>query len=223
MRRVFAVASIAISSVSLFGQTPSVVSVTPQTSTQTTVNYTLSVSDPNGAASLKEVGLLVNRPVDPINGCYIKHVLGSNRIEVANDQNTATVPATLGSFNEMASNSFCSVRGSAVSTAWSGNTFILQLTVMFNPALAGIRDVSGMATNVRGLSTGWVIKGTLLVPNVDIAGISGLRNELDLRPMRGPTYFYGRAAIIGTSGSIEGAMGVGTDCVRVNGTSGPCS
>ncbi|MEJ7604954.1 MAG: hypothetical protein WKF37_01480 [Bryobacteraceae bacterium] len=55
-----------------------------------------------------------------------------------------------------------------------------------------------------------------------ITDVAGLRTELDLRPARLAGYINQRAAIIGASGAIEGALGNAADCVKVNGTSGPC-
>jgi hypothetical protein len=57
---------------------------------------------------------------------------------------------------------------------------------------------------------------------VDIQTVTGLRTELDLRPARGPSWVAGRTAVIGSSGMLEGAIGAAGDCVRVDGTSGPC-
>ena len=58
--------------------------------------------------------------------------------------------------------------------------------------------------------------------SVGIQDVSGLRTELDLRPVRGAGWIQGRAAVIGVSGGLEAALGQPGDCVRVDGTSGPC-
>ena len=50
----------------------------------------------------------------------------------------------------------------------------------------------------------------------------GLENELALRPQEGVGFTVGRAAVINTSGQIDGAAGNLSDCVRVDGSSGPC-
>ncbi len=42
------------------------------------------------------------------------------------------------------------------------------------------------------------------------------------RPLKGTGYNIGRAAIINQSGQIDGASGNVTDCVKVDGSSGPC-
>lgn len=57
---------------------------------------------------------------------------------------------------------------------------------------------------------------------VTIEQVDGLTDELNVRPVKGLTFTSGRAAIIGENGDLESAIGAEEDCVRVNGTSGPC-
>jgi hypothetical protein len=61
-----------------------------------------------------------------------------------------------------------------------------------------------------------------LTSAVAIQDVSGLRTELDIRPMRGGMWSANRAAVIGSSGAIEAVSGSDSDCVRVDGTSAPC-
>jgi len=49
-----------------------------------------------------------------------------------------------------------------------------------------------------------------------------LANELEVRPMRGVGFGIGRAGVINSSGQLDGAAGSLGDCVRVDGSSGPC-
>jgi hypothetical protein len=56
----------------------------------------------------------------------------------------------------------------------------------------------------------------------EIGGIAGLRTELDLRPARGSSYVPSRAAVINSVGALDAALGNPGDCVRVDGTTGPC-
>ncbi len=57
---------------------------------------------------------------------------------------------------------------------------------------------------------------------ISIGDISGLREELDSRPPKGITYSGGRVAIINQTGQIESVLGSPDDCVRADGTTGPC-
>lgn len=55
-----------------------------------------------------------------------------------------------------------------------------------------------------------------------IEDIAGLRSELDVRPVKGNGFANSRAAVINGSGLLNAAIGNPEDCVRVDGTSGPC-
>lgn len=57
---------------------------------------------------------------------------------------------------------------------------------------------------------------------IEITDVTGLANELAARPVKGSEYAASSAAVIGPTGLLESATGELTDCVRVDGTSGPC-
>jgi hypothetical protein len=66
------------------------------------------------------------------------------------------------------------------------------------------------------------VAGALTSGSAVISDITGLRTELDVRPSKGEAFLASRTAVINTSGSLDGAIGNPGDCVRVDGTSGPC-
>jgi hypothetical protein len=57
---------------------------------------------------------------------------------------------------------------------------------------------------------------------IEQTDVIGLTAELSARPVKGPGYMPGRAAVINAEGALEGAIGNSSDCIRVDGTSGPC-
>lgn len=57
------------------------------------------------------------------------------------------------------------------------------------------------------------------IQETDVAGLTG---DLGLRPVKGPGFSVGRAALINATGGIEAVIGNPSDCVLVDGTSGPC-
>lgn len=57
---------------------------------------------------------------------------------------------------------------------------------------------------------------------VQITDVVGLSDELAGRAKKGIGYTPSRVAVINPSGDLEGAVGQPTDCVRANGTVGPC-
>jgi hypothetical protein len=72
------------------------------------------------------------------------------------------------------------------------------------------------------ISQGTVVGPQPVMAPVQISDIVGLANALALLPQEGVGFTLGRAAVINTSGQIDGAAGNLSDCVRVDGTSGPC-
>jgi hypothetical protein len=58
--------------------------------------------------------------------------------------------------------------------------------------------------------------------NLGIANISGLQAALNVRPVEGSSFAVARAAVIDSTGAIDGATGNLGDCLHVDGTSGPC-
>jgi hypothetical protein len=57
---------------------------------------------------------------------------------------------------------------------------------------------------------------------VQESDIVGLVSDLGARPLKGPGYATGRVAYVNPTGAIEAVTGTPTDCVRVDGSSGPC-
>ena len=53
--------------------------------------------------------------------------------------------------------------------------------------------------------------------------VTGLAQDLAARALKGPGFTNSRAAIINDTGGLEGAVGTVSDCVRVDGSTGPCS
>ncbi len=58
--------------------------------------------------------------------------------------------------------------------------------------------------------------------SVQIADVLGLQAALNLRPTQGTGFAASRAAVINAMGALDGAVGSVSDCLHVDGTSGPC-
>jgi hypothetical protein len=72
------------------------------------------------------------------------------------------------------------------------------------------------------VSSGTVIGPPPVLAPVQIGDVTGLQNELSVRPMKGVGFGIGRAAVINQAGQVDAATGNLGDCVRVDGSSGPC-
>ena len=58
---------------------------------------------------------------------------------------------------------------------------------------------------------------------INIADVTGLQNALNARALIGTGFTISRSAVIDATGAIDGATGNLSDCVHVDGSSGPCS
>ena len=76
--------------------------------------------------------------------------------------------------------------------------------------------------DVRVSSGSVVAPPTVTIATIQISDVIGLQNELNLRPTMGTGFNPSRAAVIDANGAIDGAVGNTSDCVHVDGTSGPC-
>lgn len=72
------------------------------------------------------------------------------------------------------------------------------------------------------VSQGSVVGPAPVTTAITISEVTGLQNQLTIRPQEGVAFTVGRAAIIDSSGEIDGAAGNLSDCLRVDGSSGPC-
>ena len=78
---------------------------------------------------------------------------------------------------------------------------------------------------VRDVRIAWPPATTAIVAaatTVTIEEVEGLMEALDMRPTKGQSYMPSRVAVIGPTGQIEAAAGDLDDCVKVDGSSGPC-
>ena len=86
-----------------------------------------------------------------------------------------------------------------------------------------IRDVRVAASgNAGNSSSGSGLGGNDTSAPIPESQVTGLIADLGARPIKGPALAAGRTAIVDASGLIESATGNATDCVHVDGSSGPC-
>jgi hypothetical protein len=77
------------------------------------------------------------------------------------------------------------------------------------------------------VSTGTVVGGNgggagAITGTISISSVTGLSSALAVLPIEGTGYAPGLAAVINASGQLTGASGNLGDCVKVDGSSGPC-
>ncbi len=141
------------------------VSVTPSSGSVASQTFALRYSDAAGAASLQTVwayfsGGLVN-PAS--NSCLLYYNAAANLINLAQDSGTAWLTANPGSATTL-QNSQCSLNIGASSVTLNGNTLTLNLSMAFQPAYAGAKNIYLYAADVSGSNSGWQQLGTWIVP-----------------------------------------------------------
>lgn len=80
-----------------------------------------------------------------------------------------------------------------------------------------VRDV-----RIAGSSGSGTLQPPAETTPVQEADVVGLLADLAVRPVKGPGYAPSRAVYATATGALEGVVGNLTDCVRVDGSAGPC-
>jgi hypothetical protein len=81
-----------------------------------------------------------------------------------------------------------------------------------------LRDVRVASSSSGGQVVPPAGEGTQILES----DVVGLVDDLDARPLKGPGFAPSRAAYINETGALEAVLGSLSDCVRVDGTAGPC-
>lgn len=144
--------------------------------------------------------------------------------EAADSSNIATANLTVPILNgviyaQLAPNA----NGSSYAVRYvsNGKTQFQEIWVVpASPTPLGLRDVR---VSLAGPSVGSGGSGsTGQDTQVQESAVVGLLADLAMRPQRGAGYAPSAAVYIDSAGLLEAVSGNLTDCVRVNGTSGPC-
>jgi hypothetical protein len=125
------------------------------------------------------------------------------------------VPTT----NALSPASYSVVYNSGGSTQFTENWAVPSSNVPM--PVSSIR-ISAAGTVVSGGGSGGGGGAGSVTTPVAITDVTGLSAALNIRPTMGSGYTASRAAVIDASGALDGAAGNLTDCLHVDGTSGPC-
>ena len=101
---------------------------------------------------------------------------------------------------------FNGVDGTEFTQAWTVPPAVLPIRV---------RDALVMPGSVTG-------SAPAADTTLSISNITGLQNALNIRLTSGTAFALSRAAVINSTGSIDGAVGNLSDCLHVDGSSGAC-
>jgi hypothetical protein len=82
-----------------------------------------------------------------------------------------------------------------------------------------VRDVRVASTSFGGSGNSGAIGADTAVSESNVVG---LLSDLGARPVKGPGFAAGRVVVVDSAGMLESAGGTASDCLRVDGSSGPC-
>jgi hypothetical protein len=144
-------------------QTPTVTALSPIATSGTQQTFTFSFSDPDGAADLGVVNVLINNFLNGAGACYIAYDRPSNIAFLVNDAGDNLTALTLNGSGTTA-NSQCTLVGAGSSATTSGNTLTLTLVIQFNATTFSGRKVLYMAArDAVQNNSGWQPMGTYSV------------------------------------------------------------
>jgi hypothetical protein len=123
-------------------------------------------------------------------------------------------------------NGVLNVRLVPTTTASAGARYDITYNSQGKNEFTEVWAVSPSAVTLRvrdvRVASGTVVGPPPVTSPVQISDVVGLVDSLALLASKGVGFAPGRAAVINTSGQIDGASGSLADCVRVDGSSGPC-
>ena len=141
---------------------PEALWITPSAGSGTATTLYYSFYDPNGAADISSMQILIASTLNPVNACYA-YIAGTTLYLAANSGTAWSSPVTLGSPGTV-QNSQCAIDAGSSYVSSSGNYLTVSLRFTFAPAFAGSKSNFMFATDSTGLSSGWQSRGTWTVP-----------------------------------------------------------
>jgi len=158
-----------LAAVSLKAQSPSVVSLTPNSGSGSTATFTFVASDPNGVGDLNSVAIVVNSFLSASQTCYARYFPGNNQVFLQNDAgNGWSSNGSPGAASGLGNNQcWIHLQSSSVS---SGSNLTITLAINFQPTFNGGKNVWIEAHDNEDGSSGWQQLGSWTAqPQINIA------------------------------------------------------
>jgi hypothetical protein len=144
-------------------QPPQPVSVSPSSGTGASQTFSFLFTDVNGTSDLTDAQMIFNSSLTGVSGCYINTDPIHKLLSLASDAgNTWLGPVTVGTGSSL-QNSQCTLSAASSNVVSSGNNVTVTLTLTFQPAFAGARNVWGYAQNAESQTSSWAQLGTWTV------------------------------------------------------------
>jgi predicted lipoprotein with Yx(FWY)xxD motif len=145
---------------------PTLVGVSPSSTTSATQTFTVTARDSNGFADINKIYFLINTaPNIPAGSCHGFYDRASNGIYVYNDAvNATTGPATPGVAG-IIQNSQCAINGAASSVTASGTDVVLNLNITRQGAYSfEARTFYIWVKDNANDDTGWIVGSSWILP-----------------------------------------------------------
>ncbi len=154
------------------GQAPSAISVTPNSGSGAAATLSFLVSDPQGAASVGTVLMMVNASLAFSNSCQFRYNSGNGSFYLYGDSTGWLGPLLPGSAASL-DNGLCSVLGAGTSVLLSGTNIVLNVSLRFAAGFAGAKNVYLLAQEgaygAPSASSDWQLRGTWTAAAGEIA------------------------------------------------------
>jgi hypothetical protein len=143
---------------------PQPVSVSPASGAGPSVKFHVVASDPDGAADVAAVYVLVHPAPAVQSSCYMAYLPQSNMVYLFADNSTAgwLSPVALGVTGAI-ENSQCRVNAGTSSVSTSGTQVIIDLDLTFKPAYIGTQGVYVAVQDRANVVAGWSLLATWVV------------------------------------------------------------
>ena len=145
-------------------QPPTMTALSPVASSGLTQTLTFTFSDPNGAADLGVLNVLMNGFLDGRQACYIAFVNSANVLYLVSDAGDGLSAGLTLNAAGTVSNGQCGINGLGSSVTRVGNELTLTLAVTFNPSFAGDKVIYLAARDAAQANSGWQAYGVHRVP-----------------------------------------------------------
>ncbi len=148
----------------------SAVSVSPASGSGSSQTFVFQFSDTSGAADLTSVSDLFNTSASTVSACSVTYVRAQNALSLLTDAG-ATPGTTITPGSGTQQNSQCTLNGAGSSVSTSGNLLALSLSLTFQPAFQGAKNIYMQAANSGG-STAWQSEGTWTVQPASASAVA---------------------------------------------------
>jgi hypothetical protein len=144
----------------LLDGTKPVVALAPVSGSARQADFTVTATDPDGAANIRQVRLLIGPSLSTANACVLTFDQPSRGFSLAANSGAGNAGFLLPGQPASIANSQCSLFGPASAMLRSGNHLTVRFSVTFLPSWRGAMKVYTQATDHQGQVTGWTEAGS---------------------------------------------------------------